>query len=609
MSVVIDNTFESFKSLHEPQLRASVVPEHLYEALFKKCASEIFDSGNYFQLLLLDYGEEDRGEKDPVFTVVALRDIKADDKEAIFLLDHQITFKADEIRKILIDNPAIVKRLSMMMGLYTNDDVDQVLQNIWKYSNFYSLNAQGAEVENTLPSWYVNDELGSGVIHSDEPNMRIVPFIHIPTQTAYSILFPIKDISEGEQITRDYIEHVKEEDMREVMLLPWRDLDFTDESFEQSEPDTSYFLQGRIEESMPDENTTTPILDKNAPIKVFSDYEFVNKYLTDPSFEIVEKSEDASVLWLTKHFKGYYELSKNFPNTFVNQFPFENVVTIKDLLAVICRRSIEKHHDEETLNTYPVWQPTTFNLKTELREFVSYFQQREAKELDNYWIIKPFNLARSLDTTITNNISQIIRISQTSPKIAQKYIHQPVLFHRPDANGKVKFDVRYVILLTSVKPLVAHVYKNFFLRFSNVPFSMSDFEVYEKHFTVMNYGENLVLKHIKCEDFVNLWKEQYENNPWSEIENDICDMLKQVFLNATKEKAPKGIGENKQSRGLYAADIMLSHENGKLQPKLLEINFVPDMKRACEYYSECYNDIFKLLFLGEENEKVFRRFV
>lgn len=462
----------------------------------------------------------------------------------------------------------------------------------------------GAPIEESLPTWYINDELGSAINHSDLPNARVVPFIHAPTQLTYSLLFLIRDIEEGDQITRDYIENVVVN--RELMLLPWEDHDFSDESFEQIEPSTEYFLQGRIEESLPEEELT-PVIDRNQPLKVYSDYEFVNKYLTDPEFEVVDDSENAQILWLTKHFKGFNELSKNFPNTFVNQFPFENVVTIKDLLAIICRRSIDKHHDPETLETYPSWLPTTFNLKTELKQFVSYYQHREEKDLDNYWIIKPFNLARSLDTTITCNLSQIIRLSQTGPKIAQKYINNPVLFYRPDANGKVKFDVRYVILLSKVKPLEAYIYKKFFLRFSNVPFSMSDFDVYEKHFTVMNYGENLVLKHIRCEDFVNLWKEQYENNSWDDIEDDICKMLKEVFTNATKENPPKGIADNAQSRGLYAADIMLSHENGKFQPKLLEINFVPDMKRACEYYNECYNDIFKLLFLGQDNVEVFRR--
>lgn len=296
------------------------------------------------------------------------------------------------------------------------------------------------------------------------------------------------------------------------------------------------------------------------------------------------------------------------PNAFVNQFPFENVVTIKDLLAIVSRRSIEKHHDPETLTTYPQWLPTTYNLKTELKEFVSYFQNREAKDLDNHWIIKPFNLARSLDTHITNNLSQIVRLSQTGPKIAQKYVENPVLFDRPDSGGKVKFDVRYIILLTSVEPLVAHIYKNFFLRFSNIPFDMSEFDVYEKHFTVMNYGESLVLKHLKCEDFLNEWQDQYCDHPWKEIEVKICEMLKEVFVNATKEKPPCGIANNPQSRGLYAADIMLSWDDDKMQPKLLEINFIPDCKRACEYYKDFYNDIFKLVFLGQENPEVFIKF-
>lgn len=364
----------------------------------------------------MDYGDDERDEKDPVYTVVALKDIGADNQDAIFLVDHQLTFKTDTLKKQLLEAPSVVNRLSLMMGLATNDDVDKVIVNIWRYSNFYSLNAE--QIEESLPLWYVNDEVGSAVMHSFENNFRMIPFIHLPDQVTYSLLFPIKDVSEGEQITRNYAENIDEE-RRDLMLLPWRDIDFTDESFEQHEPDASYFLNGRIEESLA-ENQTASIVDRNEPVKVFSDYEFVNQYLTDPAFEIVHESEKAQILWFTKHFKGFNTLSKDFPHAFVNQFPFENVITIKDLLAIVSRRSIKKHHDIETLETYPEWLPTTFNLKTELREFVSYYQHRETKKLDNYWILKPFNLARSLDTHITNNLSQIIRLSETGPKIAQK---------------------------------------------------------------------------------------------------------------------------------------------------------------------------------------------
>ena len=94
-------------------------------------------------MLLLDYGDEVRGENDPVFTVMSLQDIKTDDPSCIFLLDHQITYRQDSIRKELTENPQIVSRLSAMMGLPEKDDIDKVLENIWKYCNFYSINAQG----------------------------------------------------------------------------------------------------------------------------------------------------------------------------------------------------------------------------------------------------------------------------------------------------------------------------------------------------------------------------------------------------------------------------------------------------------------------------------
>ncbi len=54
------------------------------------------------------------------------------------------------------------------------------------------------------------------------------------------------------------------------------------------------------------------------------------------------------------------------------------MINIKDLLAVICRRT-SPPIDNETLQSYPLWLPTTFNLTYELPNFVSYFQHREKK--------------------------------------------------------------------------------------------------------------------------------------------------------------------------------------------------------------------------------------
>lgn len=275
--------FENFLAFHEPQLRASGVPDHLFKSVCNKLHYQIFDAGEFFQLLLLDYGDDGRDEKDPVFTVVAIKDIKADDPNAVFLIDHSLTFKSDILRKQLMESPSIVNRLSIMMGLSVNDNVEKVMENIWRFTNFYSINAQGekfdkqfitvlqficflgATVEDSLPLWYVMDELGSGIVHGDEPNCRIIPFIYAAEQVTYSLLFPIRDINEGDRVTRDYVEGTQFD--RELVLLPWRDNDFTDEPIEQCEPETSYFLHGRIEESLP-EVAVFPVIDANRPLKV-----------------------------------------------------------------------------------------------------------------------------------------------------------------------------------------------------------------------------------------------------------------------------------------------------------------------------------------------------
>ena len=100
-------------------------------------------------------------------------------------------------------------------------------------------------------------------------------------------------------------------------------------------------------------------------------------------------------------------------------------------LKIFCRRS-SLPIDTETLQSYPLWLPTTFNLTYELPKFISYFQHREKKwdnlawtvdwtfdrrDLDNHWIVKPFNLARSIDTHVTKNLNAIIRLADSGPKV------------------------------------------------------------------------------------------------------------------------------------------------------------------------------------------------
>nr|CAI5838496.1 unnamed protein product [Callosobruchus analis] len=378
---------------------------------------------------------------------------------------------------------------------------------------------------------------------------------------------------------------------RSAILLHWTPTSFEDISLTPDLPGPDYFLQGHVKETLP--ILSKKEIAKKDVYKVYTQYEMVRLYLTDSRFILVDTEQDADILWYTQHFKDFEELSKNSPEKFVNQFPFEYVITVKDLLCITCRRN------QDSLR----WLPTSYNLVTEVSNFVAYYYHRQKSGLENYWIIKPYNLARGLDIHITNNLSYILKLSLSGPKIAQRYIASPALFYRPECEGSVKFDIRYVVLLKSVKPLDAYVYKKFFLRFANKPFELKNFEDYERHFTVMNYNAHADLYHLKCEEFLIEWSRQYPMHEWKDIEIKIIEMLKDILVSATIVDPPCGFGESRQSRALYAADIMLEiDEKGDFVPRILEINFTPDCQRACTYYKDFYNDIFNLLFLDGSSE-------
>nr|CAH8863147.1 unnamed protein product [Trichobilharzia regenti]CAH8863148.1 unnamed protein product [Trichobilharzia regenti]CAH8863149.1 unnamed protein product [Trichobilharzia regenti] len=669
MNGIAQSDFEQFLNLHEDQLIASGIPGHFWYRLHEKLVHEIYDASTCVMMQQIEYTDESDGDDDnnedsdkdstgvhrQWDIVVSAEKVSSSDSNNIFLVDHAWTFEAGSMRQSLFALPNLLQRMASLMDIVhsTTDQqneeiISEISKTVWKFCRHYKLSAQqNAALLSQIPElqhlmWYVLDEVGSRIQHSDEPTARMVPFYYVPRNLCYSIFWFVTDLQEGDSVTVDYIEHIKDAELRPYYLLPWQPVDFSSKPVEHTYVLTNeFFTSHRIQETLPVACRSEEIIERET-LCVYADLEQVKKYLTHPRFTFVDSPEKADILWMHEHFKEFERLSIDRPNTFVNQFPGESILTVKDLLAslaaILAKDSYElsgqsnntndnNNNIDEKLST--PWYPITFNLVYELPQFCSYFQSKcneignnkdeETTSTEkNLWILKPWNLGRGLGIIITDNLDRIIKTCDTNPMIASRYITDPVLFYRDDLQANVKFDIRYIVLLHSVKPLTLFAYKVFWLRFANKPFILQDFDAYDRHFTVMNYRAADNLKQIHCDEFIELFNKQYPDYQWSNVERKIHQLLVEIFQGATKYPAPRGLTHNCQSRALYAVDLLLewrpltsstlpstsltSERKKDIFPVVCEVNFSPDCERACRYHPDFFNDVFSCLFLNQSPE-------
>jgi hypothetical protein len=77
-----------------------------------------------------------------------------------------------------------------------------------------------------VSAWFVNDEVGSVVGHSDKPNVRMTSFLYSKTNSAddilaFTVLWPISDIGVSEALSRDKLFGFDESQFRSARLRVW----------------------------------------------------------------------------------------------------------------------------------------------------------------------------------------------------------------------------------------------------------------------------------------------------------------------------------------------------------------------------------------------------
>lgn len=80
------------------------------------------------------------------------------------------------------------------------------------------------------------------------------------------------------------------------------------------------------------------------------------------------------------------------------------------------------------------WLPLAFNMETEAAAFVHEFRQDP-----RLFILKPWNMGRSMDTAVVDSLPQAQALALTCPKVACEYVRDTALVYSK------KIDVRCVV--------------------------------------------------------------------------------------------------------------------------------------------------------------------
>jgi tubulin--tyrosine ligase-like protein 12 len=104
----------------------------------------------------------------------------------------------------------------------------KIMKNIWMFNGSYRLAKENKIDESSI--WYVPDEVGCAVAHSDQPNCVMMPFIYSPANSftdentiTYSVLWPVMDLHENDMLYRDNLYKIDESKFRSSRLGVWYD--------------------------------------------------------------------------------------------------------------------------------------------------------------------------------------------------------------------------------------------------------------------------------------------------------------------------------------------------------------------------------------------------
>lgn len=344
---------------------------------------------------------------------------------------------------------------------------------------------------------------------------------------------------------------------RKLLLLPWSSDDSlvetnnTDFLKLPEEDDDQFANHQDIKHSVNEEEWIYPC--RNEPLKIYSEFDFIKEEFLDSKFQVVDTEKDANVLFFKQPLKRYDLLEKG---QYVNQIIGDYVLTARELFSIVVRRDIESESNEvidaQTLETEPKWCPITFNLSTELINFIAFYNLREERGLDNLWIVKPWHSTWMGGSIVTDNLIQIIRQLDCGRRIVSKYVKDTLTLNIGcDDRSRVKVDFQFVALVPEVSPLKIGILRQIIVRRAEKNYNLNYLEDRTRHMTKTHNSDKM-----DSESFILAFKQQYPNLNWDQIEKETHRAILKMFKCSTMKNFPSGLKSSQHSKSIYGVDVI-----------------------------------------------------
>ena len=246
------------------------------------------------------------------------------------------------------------------------------------------------------------------------------------------------------------------------------------------------------------------------------------------------------------------------------------------------------------------------------------------------WLLKPWSSSRSRGLLLVRELEAVLASCGAAfgPKLCCEYVRRPLLLQ-----GR-KFDLRLLVCVRSLAPLRAYVYRGWYARLASAAYDGAPLHDASAHFTVSKYlgregggGQDCKEGCIEGRRVLEVLAAEASaqgraSGGWEELRPPLYRMLADVFR-VLAARAPSAEWSAGQCRALYGLDVMLAptgwrdperptaeggaspsaaSAGGGVQPVLVEVNYSPDLSTALAFYPAFVDDLFRRLFLGEEQQ-------